>query len=40
MKLSSVCVGRHALSDQAGGEGGPTEGDQTGAAQFRKTQGE
>lgn len=33
-------VGRHALSDQAGSEGGQTQGDQAGAAQFRKTQGE
>lgn len=29
-----LCVGRHALSDQAGSEGGQTEGDQAGAAKF------
>lgn len=39
-KLCFLCVGRHALSDQAGSERGPTEGDQAGTAQFRKTQGE
>lgn len=35
-----VCAGCYAFSDQAGSEGGQTEGDQTGAAKFRKTQGE
>lgn len=33
-------VGRDAFGDQAGGEGGAAEGDQTGAAELRETQGE
>lgn len=37
---ASRFVGRHALGDQAGGEGGPAEGDQTGAAELGETQGE
>lgn len=37
-----VCAraGRHALGDEAGGEGGPAEGDQTGAAQLGEAEGE
>ncbi len=31
--------GCHEIGDEAGSEGGQTEGDQTGAAQFRETQG-
>lgn len=36
----STCAGRHAFRDKAGCEGGQAEGDQTGAAQLRKTKSE
>lgn len=35
---SVLCAGRHALGDQAGSEGGQTEGDQAGVAKLRKAQ--
>lgn len=37
--LLCLDVGCDAFSDETGGEGGQTEGDQTGAAQLRETQG-